>query len=103
MQQYKLLENTYQQITVDIRGIDYIFTIYQSTNSYYWFFDLSTTNEEIIVVGEKLVSGIDLGFKLSIKGIYIANTDGSIKDPNEDGLSDVALYILNKDELNETV
>lgn len=90
-----------QNFTLDVRGSYIELKAYYNDIDGAWYADFTNEEGVIMPLGEKLVSGVDIGFKFGVEGIYIAKLDGTFQDPGPDGWSDLYFYILEEDELGQ--
>ena len=102
MVRYTVSDEKYQKFSMGIRGDDMSVVIYYVHASDSWYANSNTESGEIVAVGERLVGGIDLGFKFGIPGVYIADGQGQPKDPDSEGWSNLFFYILTEEELADT-
>ncbi len=100
MTKYTISNDTYQKFILNVRGVERHVVFYFVLSSNHWYADVYTTKGVAIVKGERLVSGIDLGFKMGVEGVYIAKADGSAKDPDKTGWDGLFLFVLDEDELS---
>lgn len=99
MKRYTITDEHYQKFNLTARGQEFLMVIYYSNYSDAWYMDVNISDGEYIVKGERMVSGVDLGFKYDFKGVYILDKNLQPRDPKADGWKDLYIYILNEDEL----
>lgn len=100
MIKYAITNERYQKFNIDFRGTNITLVIYYNSMDEAWYRD-AYTEEGTVIFGEKLVSGVDMGFKFPFKGVYIADGQGNLKDPSSDNWDNLFLYILDEDELED--
>lgn len=102
MKRFSITNERYQKFNLSIRGEEFSLVIYYINYSNAWFMDITTNGGASIVKGEKMVSGVDLGFKFPTKGVFIADENGNAKDPDGTNWDGLYLYALDEDELEST-
>ena len=102
MTRYSVTDEKYQKFSIDVRGTEITLVIYYIHSSDSWYRDAYDPAGNVVTLGERLVGGLDLGFKFGIPGIYIADSLGNAKDPDGTGWSDLFIYVLSEDELEDT-
>lgn len=99
MTKYAITNERYQKFNIDVRGVSITIVLYYNNIDKAWYRDSFTAEGAVVVYGEKMVSGVDMGFKFPFKGVYVADGEGNLKDPTEDNWDNLFLYILDEDEL----
>ena len=102
MTQYTITDEPYQKFSLDVRGEDMQVVLYFILQSDAWYADITDSVGNVVAKGERMVSGVDTGFKFGIPGVYIAGPNGEAKDPDSTGWEDLFIYVLDEDELEPT-
>lgn len=100
MKRYIITDEHYQKFSLDVRGQEIQMVFYYILSSDAWYRDAYNSLGTAIVHGERLVSGVDIGFKFGIEGIFIAGPNGEARDPDGSGWKDLFLYVLDEGELD---
>jgi len=100
MIRYAVRNDTYQKFTLDIRGQDMTVVLYYVLQNDAWYADITSDTGEIVAQGERMVSGIDTGFKFGIPGVFIAGPNGEAHDPDGEGWDNLYFYVLTLEELD---
>lgn len=101
MTRYTISNERYQKFNIDVRGTDLALVLYYNTTSDAWYVDVFRAEGEVLIYGEKMVSGVDLGFKFEFRGVYVADGEGNFRDPDSNNWDNLFLYILDEDELED--
>lgn len=101
MKRYTITDETYQKFSMDVRGQEMNVVLFYILSSDSWYADIADPLGNIVAKGERLVSGVDTGFKFGIPGVYIAGPNGEAKDPDGTGWTDLFFYVLDEDELDD--
>ena len=99
MTRYTITDEAYQKFSLTVRELEMQVVFYFIASSDAWYTDIFDSEGNVIALGERLVSGVDTGFKFGIEGVFVAGPNGEAKDPDSTGWKDLFLYVLDEDEL----
>jgi len=100
MIRYAIGSETFQRFSLDVRGQEMTVVLYYVLSSDAWYADITTAQGDIVALGERMVSGLDTGFKFGVEGVFIAGPNGESNDPDGTGWDNLFIYVLEEDELD---